>query len=200
VSHTSSLLDKNISVGEIFSKTLCFIAIPFHRCYDIAQASFFHAIQIIESHIGILGEYNAATDVSLIFLEQSIHTISDLIGDETHELTQEIGELLAQLWTWLGANRSRLARMNYRVSALYKVGNHTAGMRSSVWHIRQELDFLQQSTATLRDLAAEPLLLNGPLPRSLMLRQLSQGCQDLQMRFLGDKAVRRMLGRRYKEY
>jgi hypothetical protein len=121
----------------------------------------------------------------MIFLEEHIRAIADLVGDETHEVTRELGNLLEDLWTRVGGNRSRLTQMVSHVSALKRVGNHTNDMRSLVWRVRQELDGLQKSTDVLRDIAAEPLLLDGPLPRSIILQQLSKGCQELQYNLVG---------------
>ena len=94
----SLIEDGNFFASKI-SGALCLITTPFHSCEDQARTSFLHSIQLIEAHIHVLGEYNITTDRSLIFLEQHICAISDLIGNESHELSQEIGELLRHLWT-----------------------------------------------------------------------------------------------------
>ena len=75
--------------------------------------------------------------------------------------------------------------MTFRASALHKVGNHTVDMRGVVWRVRRELDGLQKSTDALQDIATEPLILSGPFLRSVVLQQLSEGCQALRDRFLG---------------
>lgn len=118
-------------------------------------------------------------------LEEHIRAVGELIGDESHEVVEEIGELLNRMWTRLGGNRDLLAQMNSRAGALSRVGDYTGSMRKFVGNVYQALIGLQESTDALRDVATEPLLLGRALPRSIILTQLSNGCQALESGLMG---------------
>lgn len=145
---------------------------------------FLHSIQTIEGFITTLRHYNSLTDTSVLYLEEHIHGVIDLVGDENYKTEEEFGELLQRLWTRLGGNRNRLADVSGRLKALSRVGNHTKAMRSIVGNVRQDLDQLQQSTDALRIIATEPLLIEGSIPRTIVLHQLSRGCEALERSLL----------------
>jgi len=129
--------------------------------------------------------FNLATDESLIVLDGHIVVVSHLIGEEMHHASMELGELLGRLWTRLGGNRNRLAETNSRFLSLTHAGQQTRAMKALVWDVRIELDGLQENTDALRAYAAEPLLLDGRLPKADVIRALSDGCQHLRSRALG---------------
>jgi hypothetical protein len=159
---------------------LCRFGASFQTCTTPAQIHFLHSITTIETLINTLRNYNTLTDGAVQYLQESIYSVIELIETENHETKAELVELFGQLWTRLGGNRSRLAHISTRLNTLSTVGNHTMSMRAIVWQVRQQLDELKKSTEVLRDIASEPLLVSGPLPRSIILRQLSDGCQALQ--------------------
>lgn len=186
VSHTVRVINSDESLaGKAFSFLRAIS--PFSQAESPAQETFLRSLVIIQSSINVLSQYNAETAKSVIILEQHIQGVVDLIGDERHEVTKEIGQLLGQLWTRLGGNRTRLAQMNSRARALSTVGNHTGAMRKFVGNVHQALMGLQESTSVLRDIATAPLFLNGALPRSIILIQLSDGCQALRESFMGSR-------------
>lgn len=177
----------------LITKQLCQFGATFRTCTTPGQTHFLHTLKTIESSIITLRHYNSLTDQSVLYLEHHIYGAIDLVEDENHQTEAEFGELLQKLWTRLGGNRDRLSDVSGRLRALSTVGNHTKAMRSIVWQVRQNLDRLQTSTDVLRVLATEPLLTDGPLPRSVILRQLSAGCEALErsLQMYGGLGVRR---------
>lgn len=186
-SHTAHLIDIDESYKGQAKSLLCLVACPLYQCADSAQGSFLNTILIIQSSINVLSEYNSETARSITVLEEHIRAVVDLIGDESHEVVEEIGELLGRMWTKLGGNRDRLAQMNSRAGALSKVGHHAGSMRKFVGNVYQALTGLQESTDALREVATEPLLLSGALPQSIVLAQLSDGCQALETSLMGPR-------------
>lgn len=187
VDYTLSLLNKEPTmlslVGAFVSDASGLGLVTDHKAK--IQDSFSHSLQTFESYVQSLTHYNAATDESLVILDNHIHILSYLIGEELHEVSREIGELLGQLWTRLGANRSRLTNAHLRFESLTRAGHQTKAMKSFVWDVRVELDGLQESAEALRSYVAEPLLLGGSLPRVEIARALSDGCKLLRSRMAG---------------
>lgn len=187
VSHTVRVINSDDSLtGKALS--LLRVVSPFYPPKDPTQGTFLRSLVIIQSSINILSQYNAETANSVVTLEQLIRGVVDLIGDESHEVTKEIGELLGRLWTKLGGNRSLLAQMNSRAHALSTVGRHSGAMRRFVGNVHQALVGLQESTDILRDIATAPLLLDGTIPRPVILAQLSDGCQALRESLMSSRA------------
>lgn len=149
------------------------------------ESAFLHTLTSFEYFIRNLAHYNAATEESLVTLDNHITILSYLIGEELDGVSKEIGELLGQLWTRLGANRSRLAHAHSRFQSLSRAGTQTKAMKALVWDVRVELDGLQETSDALRSYAVEPLILDGPLPRADVVRSLSDGCQSLNTRSAG---------------
>jgi hypothetical protein len=184
-SHTIRQIDTDKSYKGQIKSLLCFTTSPLYQCKNSGQTSFLSTILIIQSSINDLSQYNSETARSIIVLEEHTRAVVGLIGNESHEVGQEIGELLGRMWTRLGGNRSRLAQMNSRAYALSKVGNHTGSMKKFVGNVYQALVGLQGSTDALRDIATARLLLDEALPRSIILTQLSNGCQALERTLMG---------------
>jgi hypothetical protein len=159
-----------------------------------AQIHFLHSIATIKALVNTLQNYNTLTDGTVQYLQESIHSVIELIETENHKMKAELIELFGQLWTCLGGNHSCLAHISTWLNTLSTVGNHTILMRAIVWQVRQQLNELKKSTEVLHDIASKPLLISGPLPCSIILCQLSDGCQALQhslLRFGGPRGRRK---------
>ncbi|TFK60922.1 hypothetical protein BDN72DRAFT_904560 [Pluteus cervinus] len=185
-SFTTDLVEENASLAGLAKSFFCAVSSPFYTCQNKAHDAFVHTIHMIEVLIRKLGEYNAATDDSLILLEEHIRGVADIVGEELHEVAVEIGELLDRLWMrlWmrLGRNNSRLLEAKLRFEALARVGYQTRILKTVVWNVREELDALQLATDELRAGAAESLLLQELIPHSRVVEALAEGAQKLRKR------------------
>lgn len=195
VTYTIALIEAEESTAGHVKLLFCNAASPFYHCQQTTQDFFLRVLELISSSVEALRESNSETDRALINLEEHIRGVIDIVGGETFEVSEEIGKTLDMLWTRLGGNRSLLAKMNSRATALSTVGNYTTSMRNIVTSTRKELDGLQKVTNDLRDVATEPLLISGPLPRFIVLDHLLKGSMSLKRRFF--KPVETTIKRSY---
>jgi hypothetical protein len=151
--------------------------LPDHR--GAQKAAFVHLLQTFESSIQSLDHLNAAADGSLLVLDNHIHVVGHVVGEETGVRSREVGDILGRLWTILGGNRSLLNQAQLRFAALLQAGVQVKRMKSLVWDARVELNALGERAEILRSYAVEPLLLGGPIQQADIVRIISQGSKSL---------------------
>jgi len=141
------------------------------------QAAFLHTIDTFDTLNRDLSHLNGETQEAIAILDGYVEVLVNLIYDDALvDANQELGEILGRFWTQLGGHRTLLSGARERVDTLNRVGKGTQLMRSFVLDVQLQLESLQTGAEELRAQAAEPLLINSPIPTVNIIKSLKDGC------------------------
>ncbi|EGO24775.1 hypothetical protein SERLADRAFT_468573 [Serpula lacrymans var. lacrymans S7.9] len=141
-------------------------------------------------------------EVSLIHLnelQESLHTIHEIVSREDASITAAQSDLLAELWTRLGGNRRALRGMDDRLSLLKDLGSYRQKALAHVVAALQTLHSMSEDMEDLRERVAAPEIVGGRIPLDVHIGSIQSGLERLRegrikAKEREEKTVRRVLG------
>jgi hypothetical protein len=144
---------------------------PFQERYDAAAAerqvlaTFLQAASIMDAAIQQLIQEAETALQGLEELENSLETVENIIHQESGTIKEQQREALAQIWTYLGGNRNKLAIYESHLYLLKNTGVFKKRALSFVTKSLVQLQTMQSNLMELRDRVAEPGLVGVEAPQ-----------------------------------
>ncbi|PFH53158.1 hypothetical protein AMATHDRAFT_73706 [Amanita thiersii Skay4041] len=113
-------------------------------------------------------------------LEEHLSTLHDMVTREGVAISGVKDELLADLWTILGGNRSKLKNLDTHISLLKNLGVYR---RKALAHVTAALETLQAMSDDMEDLrerVATPELVGPSIPMEVHVKSIQNGIERLQ--------------------
>ncbi|KIM20437.1 hypothetical protein M408DRAFT_135758 [Serendipita vermifera MAFF 305830] len=142
--------------------------------------TFNQAAGVTESNLRRLIEMALATMTILNQIESQLSVIHEVVSREEGDTEAKRDEVLADLWTYLGANRDKLNRFADHRTLLSQVANHRSAAAMQVGGTIVQLEGLAADLDELRERVATPLLAHGTaVPLKVHIETLRKGVQRL---------------------
>ena len=115
----------------------------------------------------------------LMRLEEHLIVLHEITHRDNKQLKAAQEEVLAELWTWLGANRVQLRKMNLDLDLLRNVDRYRKKALAHVVATLQTLHTLDADMEELRTRVAAPDLLGDKIPIEVHIKSIKAGVERL---------------------
>ncbi|EIW83786.1 hypothetical protein CONPUDRAFT_119164 [Coniophora puteana RWD-64-598 SS2] len=131
-------------------------------------------------------------------LEEDLSAIHAVVVRENGSVTRSKDELLAQLWTMLGANRREIRSHDDRLALLQGLGDYRRRALAHVVAALQTLQGMSEDMEDLRERVAAPEIVGGRIPLEVHMESIQSGLERLKegrvkAKEREDEAIRRVL-------
>lgn len=169
------------------------VASTFGDAMDTLSAQLKRLIIEAEANLGNLND-----------LEEQLITLHDLVSRDTKIVTADYDEIMANLWTFLGANKDQIKSFKENLSLLKDVGKYRKHARVHVVAALHSLQSLSEDMQDLRERVATPGLVGENIPLEVQMESIQLGLRRLQdnrlkARQMEEAAVRKTLGHDFDE-
>ncbi|CAG7852055.1 SubName: Full=Uncharacterized protein {ECO:0000313/EMBL:CCA74701.1} [Serendipita indica DSM 11827] len=142
--------------------------------------TFNQAAGLMESNLRRLIEISVATSTILNQLESQLVVIHEIVSREEGNTKMRREEVLADLWTYVGANRAKLANFASHRSLLSQVATYRSAAAVQVGGTLVQLEKLASDLDELRERVSTPLLADeASVPIEVHITTLRKGVQRL---------------------
>ena len=178
---------------------------PKRRATDeVVRETFEEAMNTLSKNLERLILEAEANEKNLNDLEERLATVYELVAREDSSISSARDDLLADLWTKLGANRKQLRNFDSHLGLLKDLGEYRQQARVHVTVALQMLRGMSGDMADMRERAAAPDLMGPSIPVEIHLKSIEMGLERLKMgriraRKLEEEAVMRVLAMSEKD-
>ena len=138
--------------------------------------------------------------IALDALEERLSTLHDIVSREDLTLSSEKEELLAELWTILGFNRSELRNFDQSLLLLKELKTYRQQALTRVMSALQTLQMMSADMEDMRERVARPAIAGSAIPVQVHMKSIQYGLERLREgrireKELDEAAIRRVLSR-----
>ena len=141
--------------------------------------TFLMSMDNIASHMVRLRDEAETSMGHLMRLEEHLAVLHEITHRDNEELTATQEDVLAELWTWLGGNKSRLRKMNVNLDLLRNVEKYRRKALAHVVVTLQVLHTLDADMEELRTRVAAPDIIGDRIPIEVHVRSIKVGVERL---------------------
>jgi hypothetical protein len=165
-----------------------FLLWPFQERYDAAAAerevlsTFLKSASVMDTSIQQLIREAETALQGLEELENNLETVENIVHQERGDLIERRKEALAQIWTYLGGNRNKLAVYESHLYLLKNTGVFKKRALSFVTKSLVQLQTMQSNLMELRERVAEPGLVGEvemQIPLEVHIDSIRKGVERL---------------------
>jgi len=115
----------------------------------------------------------------LMRLEEHLMVLHEVTHRDNKELKAAQEDVLAELWTWLGGNRSKLRKMDLKFDLLKNVEKYRRKALAHVVATLQTLHTLDADMEELRTRVAAPEIVGDKIPIEVHIKSIKAGVERL---------------------
>ena len=141
--------------------------------------TFLMSMDNIASHMVRLRDEAEISMGHLLRLEEHLMVLHEITHRDNKELTAAQEDVLAELWTWLGGNKSKLRKMNLNVDLLRNVEKYRRKALAHIVVTLQALHTLDADMEELRTRVAAPDIIGDKIPIEVHVRSIKAGVERL---------------------
>lgn len=112
-------------------------------------------------------------------LKTTLQAIRDLAIRENIDIDAEQGELLASIWTQLGANRKDLRVYDINLELLKNLEKYTDNAKDHISQALMNLGTMQAQMKDLRERVSQPDIAGTDIPLDVHIRTIAEGMQRM---------------------
>jgi hypothetical protein len=128
----------------------------------------------------------------LLFLDQRLDSIAEIVTRDGVHISHNRDELLSQLWTKLGGNRVQVQKFKKQMQALTDANRYRLAAYQRVEAVILQLQKMKASLEELRSRVSAPEMLGDSVPLEVQIEMIQLGVERLQE--VRNEEVRGMLG------
>jgi len=140
---------------------------------------FLMSMDNIATHIVRLRDEAEVSMGHLMRLEEHLTVLHEITHRDNKELTAAQEDVLAELWTWLGGNRSKLREMSSNLDLLKNVEKYRKKALAHVVVTLQVLHALDADMEELRASVAAPEIVGDKIPIEVHIKSIKVGVERL---------------------
>ena len=141
--------------------------------------AFLMSMDNIATHMVRLRDEAEVSMGHLMRLEEHLMVLHEITHRDNKELTAAQEDVLAELWTWLGGNRSKLRKMSSNLDLLKNVENYRKKALAHVVVTLQVLHALDADMEELRTRVAAPEIAGDKIPIEVHIKSIKVGVERL---------------------
>jgi len=141
--------------------------------------TFLMSMDNIATHMVRLRDEAEISMGHLMRLEEHLMVLHEITHRDNKELTAAQEDVLAELWTWLGGNRSKLRKVSSNLSLLKNVEKYRKRALAHVVVTLQVLHALDADMEELRTRVAAPDIVGDRIPIEVHIRSIKAGVDRL---------------------
>ncbi|KAH9928384.1 uncharacterized protein B0H18DRAFT_1118057 [Fomitopsis serialis] len=130
-----------------------------------------------ETHRALLEA--SASAANLERLQEHLLTIHEICAREGVALSEAHAELLSELWTVLGGNRSARRKSTMHLTLLKEIGRYRKEALAHVIVTRDALQAVAADVEELRERAAAPAIVGERVPAQVLIQSIGNGIERL---------------------
>ena len=141
--------------------------------------AFLMSMDNIATHMARLRDEAEISMGHLMRLEEHLMVLHEITHRDNKELTAAQEDVLAELWTWLGGNKSKLREMSSNLDLLKNVEKYR---KKALAHIVVTLEVLHALDADMEDLrtrVAAPEIAGDRTPIEVHIKSIKVGVERL---------------------
>ncbi|MCJ1317966.1 hypothetical protein MMC15_003293 [Xylographa vitiligo] len=167
------------AVASFFSDKLLAPFLPIKFTEDLVLDQYLKHSQGVEKEINRLIEDGMALQQTLKYLEDQLDNIYGISVRDNNEAQYSKDEVLSQLWTMLGGNRTKLSKFETELKLLQKVNTYRQNASGYVGGTLLKLQTMRAELEQMREKVGSAELETVPL--SVHIETIQQGVERLQM-------------------
>jgi len=165
---------------------------------QVVVETFAQAMNILSTDMERLIIEAEANIIALDTLEERLSTLHDIISREDLTLSEEKEDLLAELWTILGFNRSELRNFDQSLLLLKELKTYRQQALARVVTALQTLKMMSADMEDMRERVARPAIAGSAIPVEVHMKSIQYGLERLRegrmrTKELDEAAIRRVL-------
>jgi hypothetical protein len=141
--------------------------------------TFLMSMDNIASHVVRLRDEAEVSMGLLLRLEEHLRVLHEITHRDNTELTAAQEDVLAELWTWLGGNKSKLRKMGLNLDLLRGVESYRKKALAYVVATLQVLHALDADMEELRTKVAAPNIVGDKIPIEVHIKSIKAGVERL---------------------
>jgi len=141
--------------------------------------AFLMSMENIDTHMARLRDEADISMGHLMRLEEHLMVLHEITHRDNKELTAAQEDVLAELWTWLGGNKSKLRKMSSNLGLLRNVEKYRRRALAHVAVTLQVLEALDADMEELRTRVAAPEVVGGRIPIEVHIKSIKMGVERL---------------------
>ena len=141
--------------------------------------TFLMSMDNIASHVVRLRDEAEVSMGHLMSLEQHLVVLHEITHRDNKELTAAQEDVLAELWTWLGGNKSKIRSMTLSLDLLNNVETYRRKALAHVIATLQVLHGLDADMEELRTRVAAPDIVGDKIPIEIHMKSIKAGVERL---------------------
>ena len=149
------------------------------RKLKLLKTTFDDAMDTLTSQVERLVIEAEANIYNLNELEERLIALNELVSRENRDVEGERGDLLASLWTKLGAHRKELRNFDKNFAILKNIKTYRNQARVHVIATLQTLQSLSEDMIEMRERVAAPGLIGERIPLEVQMKSIQLGIDRL---------------------
>ena len=141
--------------------------------------TFLMSMDNIASHMVRLRDEAEISMSHIMRLDEHLMVLHEITHRDNKELTAAQEDVLAELWTWVGGNRSRLRKMSLNLDLLKNVEKYRRKALAHVVATLQVLHTLDADMEELRTRVAAPDIVGDKIPIEVHMKSIKVGVERL---------------------
>jgi hypothetical protein len=141
--------------------------------------TFLMSMDNIASHVVRLRDEAEISMGHLLRLEEHLMVLHEITHRDNKELTAAQEDVLVELWTWLGGNKSKLRKMSLNLDLLRGVESYRKKALAHVVATLQVLHALDADMEELRTRVAAPDIVGDKIPIEVHIKSIKAGVERL---------------------
>ncbi|MCJ1383552.1 hypothetical protein MMC17_006666 [Xylographa soralifera] len=167
------------AVASFFSDKFLAPFMPIKFTEDLLLDQYLKHSQSVEKEINRLIEQAMALQLTLNYLEDQLDSIYGISVRDNNEAQYSKDQVLSQLWTMLGGNRTKLSKFDTELKLLQKVNTYRQNASGYVGGTLLKLQAMRSELEQMREKVGSAELQDTPL--SVHIDTIQQGVERLQM-------------------
>ena len=141
--------------------------------------TFLMSMDNIASHVVRLRDEAEISMGHLMSLEQHLVVLHEITHRDNKELTAAQEDVLAELWTWLGGNKSKIRSITLSLDLLNNVETYRKKALAHIIATLQVLHGLDADMEELRTRVAAPDIVGDKIPIEIHMKSIKAGVERL---------------------
>jgi len=141
--------------------------------------AFLMSMDNIATHMVRLRDEAEISMGHLMRLEEHLMVLHEITHRDNKQLTAAQEDVLAELWTWLGGNKSKLRKMNSNLDLLKNVEKYRRKALAHIVVTLQVLHALDADMEELRTRVAAPEIAGDRIPIEVHIKSIKVGVERL---------------------